>query len=75
MSCALFADMSQESKTPKPARLRLDRETFRRLTTDELSTVDGGYWSSTGPEACTCSVTFWESITTQGHLKCKTAAP
>ncbi len=66
-----------EKKSP---RLRLNRETFRRLTTNELNVVNGGWWSSTGPtqdDTCGCSVFSWESSLgpNANHIQCRTAAP
>ena len=53
---------TNEKKSP---RLRLNRETFRRLTTDELNRVNGGRWSSEGPynedPLCGCSDIKWDS--------------
>ena len=53
--------MTPNSK--KQSRLRLNRETFRRLTTQELNMVDGGRYSS-DPEnldLCSCSRVEYDS--------------
>jgi hypothetical protein len=81
-ACSGFSsEKSMSSNEKKPSRLRLNRETFRRLTTQELSKVDGGAFSSdTGAEDnryCSCSVIIWESSLGQNKdpLHCRGQEP
>ena len=61
------------TKEKKASRLRLNRETFRRLTTQELNMVDGGRYSS-DPEnldLCSCSKVEWDSsVSGEFHTIC-----